>query len=61
MKLPFKAFISYKNGRNVEGNTGELVADFDGSHGWFRRNRSSSDVTITLKADGEYQNIQNMG
>lgn len=53
--------MSYKKGTNVEGDTDELVADFDGSHGWFRRNRSSTDVTITLKADGEYQNIKKMG
>ena len=56
-----KAFISYKKGRNVEGDAGEFVADFDGSHGWFWRNRTSGDVTITLEAEGEYQNFKKMG
>jgi hypothetical protein len=37
--------------------TGELVAAFDGSHGWFWRNRTTSPVTITLKTKGEYTEI----
>jgi hypothetical protein len=37
--------------------TGELVAAFDGSHGWFWRNRTASPVTITLKTKGEYTEI----
>ncbi len=56
-----KAFKSYKKGRNIESDAGEFVADFDGSHGWFWRNRSGGDVTITLKAEGEYQNFKKMG
>jgi len=28
---------------------GEIEAAFDGSHGWFWRNRTSSDLTITLQ------------
>ncbi len=56
-----KAFISYKKGTNVMGDAGELIADFDGSHGWFWRNRSQTDVTVTLKTNGEYQNIKQVG
>ncbi len=37
--------------------TGELVAAFDGSHGWFWRNRTTSPVTITLRTKGQYTNI----
>ena len=37
--------------------TGELVAAFDGSHGWFWRNRTTIPVTITLKTKGEYTEI----
>ena len=37
--------------------TGELVAAFDGSHGWFWRNRTNTPVTITLKTKGEYTEI----
>lgn len=53
-----KAFISYKKGTGVEGDAGELVADFDGSHGWFWRNRSGGDVTIVLKTNGAYTSIK---
>jgi hypothetical protein len=56
-----KAFKSYKKGRNIESDAGEFVAEFDGSHGWFWRNRSGEDVTITLKTEGEYQNFKKMG
>lgn len=53
-----KDFISYKKGTGVEGDAGELVANFDGSHGWFWRNRTGGDVTIVLKTNGEYQSIK---
>jgi len=53
-----KAFISYKKGAQVERDAGELTAAFDGSHGWFWRNRSSQDVTVTIKAAGEYRGMK---
>lgn len=53
-----KDFISYKKGTGIEGDAGELVANFDGSHGWFWRNRTGGDVTIVLKTNGEYQSIK---
>ena len=34
------------------------TAIFDGTHGWFWRNRSNSDVTITLKTKGEYLSVK---
>lgn len=55
---PQKQFISYKKGTGVEGDAGELVADFDGSHGWFWRNRGQTDVTVTIKANGAYQTMK---
>jgi hypothetical protein len=45
---------SYKKGRSVAADEGVLEARFDGNHGWFWRNRTSRDVTITLRATGEY-------
>ena len=53
-----KAFISYKKSANVERDAGDLIAEFDSSHGWFWRNRSQSDITVTLKTNGEYQSIK---
>lgn len=45
---------SYKKGRAVAGDAGVIQAAFDGHHGWFWRNRTDRDVTITLRVDGEY-------
>ncbi len=53
-----KDFISYKKGTAADGDSGALVAQFDGSHGWFWRNRSQSEVTITIKATGAFQSMK---
>lgn len=37
---------------------GELKAAFDGSHGWFWRNRTGAPVTITLTTEGAYSEIK---
>jgi hypothetical protein len=37
---------------------GELVAAFDGSHGWFWRNRTGAAVTITLRTEGAYSEVK---
>ena len=39
---------------------GEIVAEFDGSHGWFWRNRTSKTITITIKTRGEYTDIKRL-
>jgi hypothetical protein len=44
----------------VESDSGELTAPFDGDHGWFWRNKSNADVTIKLKTSGEYWTIKRM-
>lgn len=51
---------SYKKGRDVASDSGTLTATYDGSHGWFWRNRGSKDVTITLKTNGAYAEIKRM-
>lgn len=51
-------YYGYNKGRNVTGDNGELTAAFDGSHGWFWRNRSGGDVTVTLEISGDYQAIK---
>lgn len=51
---------SYKKGRGVAGDEGELEAVFDGQHGWFWRNRTRGPVTVTLRASGNYQNIKSV-
>jgi hypothetical protein len=50
-------YYPYSKG-SKERQEGELEAAFDGSHGWFWRNRTSSPITITLKTNGEYTDIK---
>lgn len=51
-------FHSYGKGKQVKENQGEFTAIFDGTHGWFWRNRSNSDVTLLLKTSGDYLSIK---
>ena len=46
--------ITYEKGRGSTGDEGKIVAAFDGEHGWFWRNRDSSDATVTVQVRGEY-------
>ena len=51
---------SYKSARGVAGDSGVLTAGFDGTHGWFWRNRGRETVTITLKTNGSYSSLRRM-
>lgn len=51
---------SYKKGRATETDSGTLEAAFDGAHGWFWRNRTSKNVTVTVRAEGEYRAMKRM-
>ena len=52
------AATSYSKGRSVAKDEGTLEAAFDGSHGWFWRNRGSGPVTVTLRTSGDYTEIK---
>jgi hypothetical protein len=52
-------YHAYSKG-SEERAEGELEAAFDGSHGWFWRNRTLNPMTITLKTKGEYTDIKQM-
>ena len=58
VKAPKGFYHGYGKGKNETARTGTLQAAFDGKHGWFWRNRSGSEVTITLKTNGEYGQIE---
>ena len=55
---PGIAYHGYGKGTGTAGESGELVAAFDGKHGWFWRNRSDGPVTITLRTDGAYSDLR---
>ncbi len=51
-------YHGYDKGTNSPGERGQLVAPFDGKHGWFWRNRGDAPVTITLRTEGAYTEIR---
>lgn len=51
---------SYKQGRAETINTGEFTAVSEGAHGWFWRNRSKENVTVTLKVKGDYSELKRL-
>lgn len=53
--------LTYEKGRGSTGSEGAIVADFDGEHGWFWRNRDSSDLSVTVQVRGEYTEFKNAG
>ena len=53
--------VTYEKGRGSTGDEGEIVAKFDGEHGWFWRNRDKSDVTVTGQVRGEYSEFKDAG
>lgn len=55
-KLKIDYFPYYK-GSDVK-REGTLEAAFEGSHGWFWRNRTKEPLTITIKTNGEYTAIK---
>jgi hypothetical protein len=55
---PKDFYHGYSKGSNKAGMQGDLVAAFDGIHGWYWRNRSGVEATITLKTKGSYSKIE---
>ena len=57
-----KLNISYHNySKGSEARSeGVIEAAFDGSHGWFWRNRTSKAMTITLRTSGDYTDIKHL-
>lgn len=51
-------YHGYGKGTDTARQEGELVAAFEGQHGWFWRNRTDEDVKITLRTSGEYTDIK---
>jgi len=49
-------YHSYAKGSKTR-DEGILEAAFDGSHGWFWRNRSGKTMIVTLQTSGEYSGI----
>ncbi|MFY9225189.1 MAG: transmembrane anchor protein [Blastocatellia bacterium] len=50
-------YHNYSKG-SEQSKEGEIVAAFDGNHGWFWRNRTPDTLTVTLQTIGEYTDIK---
>lgn len=57
---PTNVYHGYSKAKQVSGDSGQITAAFDGSHGWFWRNRGDAEVTVTVKTNGQYQSIKKM-
>jgi len=58
VNAPKGFYHGYGKGLNTTSDTGKLLAAFDGTHGWYWRNRSGIEVTVTLKTRGDYKQIK---
>ena len=57
---PGISYHGYAKGTAKASDEGVLVAAFDGAHGWFWRNRGKEVVTVTLRTNGNYQELKRM-
>jgi len=55
---PGTPYHGYEKGQGRASQSGELVAAFDGMHGWFWRNRGRVPVTVTLRTRGDYTELK---
>jgi hypothetical protein len=54
------SYHSYRKGEGESRDEGTLTAVFDGMHGWFWRNRTDQPVTITVRAEGNFEEMRAM-
>ena len=59
-EAPAIKYHGYAKGQAKPSDGGELVAAFDGMHGWFWRNRTRETVTVTLRTSGDYTELKRM-
>jgi len=55
---PGLSYHGYEKGQAQAPDSGELVAAFDGMHGWFWPNRGRAPVTVTLRTRGDYTELK---
>lgn len=51
-------FTSYWKDKQQTSAQGTFTAPFDGTHGWFWRNRGDKPVSVTVKVSGFYETLQ---
>lgn len=53
-------FTSYWKGQQLTNDQGTFVAPFDGTHGWYWRNRGDKPVSVKVKVSGFYEKLARM-
>ena len=53
-------FTSYEKGTSA-GQSGTFRAPFDGTHGWYWRNRTGAPLTIRVRASGNFEKFERLG
>ena len=51
------AFTDYWKELAMTGGQGQFTAPFDGTHGWYFRNKGETPVTVTVKTVGFYKDL----
>lgn len=51
------AFTDYWKELALTGGQGDFTAPFDGTHGWYFRNKGDTPVTVTVKTVGFYKDL----
>lgn len=57
LKAKSDEFTSYWKGREQTSANGSFEAPFDGTHGWYWRNKGKTPVTVTVKTTGYYEKL----
>ncbi|KPF90667.1 hypothetical protein IP81_14590 [Novosphingobium sp. AAP83] len=50
-------FTSYWEEKVMTGGKGNFTAPFDGTHGWYFRNKGETPVTVTVRTTGFYKDL----
>jgi len=54
---PEGEFTSYWDDPAIESGQGTFTAPFEGTHGWYWRNKGDTPVTVTVRTSGFYQDL----
>lgn len=50
-------FTTYWKEKQQQSGSGNFSAPFDGSHGWFWRNKTAQPVTVKVRVSGFYEKL----
>lgn len=50
-------FTDYWNELGMTGGQGDFTAPFDGTHGWYFRNKGDTPVTVSIRTAGFYKDL----